>query len=115
MVVVPPTSVLEASVTDDATGGSIGSVKVLVTAPAVAVTVAVCRVVTGVAVTVKVAEVAPLGTVTEAGTDTTARLDERVTGNPAAGAADVKVTVPVIVPPPKAGLGEIESVLSDWA
>lgn len=74
--------------------------KVFATAPPVAVTVAVWRLVTGVAVTVKVAEVAPLGTVTEAGTETTARFDDRVTFRPAAGAAAVKVTVPVIVPPP---------------
>jgi hypothetical protein len=61
---------------------------------------------TGVVVTVKVAPVAPLGTVTEAGTCATAVLPlERVTLTPLVGAAAVKVTVPVELVPPVTPVG----------
>ena len=51
-------------------------------------------------VTLKVALVAPAGTVTLGGTATAALLLESVTCAPPAGAAALSVAVPVAVPPP---------------
>jgi hypothetical protein len=56
--------------------------------------------VTVVVVTVKVAVVAPAGTVTLAGSDAAALLSDNVTTVPAEGAGPVKVTVPVEEVPP---------------
>jgi len=50
--------------------------------------------------TLKLAEVCPAGTVTVAATWTRALLLARLTTSPPAGAADVRVTVPVTLPPP---------------
>src|SRR6185369_8086471 len=65
--------------------------------PSVAVTVTVCGVGTDPAVTVKLDDVAPAGTVTEAGTGSAAGLlEESVTALPPGGAACVRVTVHVV-------------------
>jgi hypothetical protein len=77
--------------------GTLGEVRLsekLTDAPEpVAVMEAVPSVVTADALAVKTAEVAPAGTVTEAGTAKTALLSERATTVPAAGAALLRVTV----------------------
>lgn len=65
-----------------------------------AVIVAVMFFVTVVVVTVKVAEVAPAGTVTDAGTCAEVLLLAKVTTNPAGPALPVRVTVPVEESPP---------------
>jgi hypothetical protein len=61
---------------------------------------------TDVVAIVKVAEVAPVGTVTIAGTVSTALLDDRLTTEPPVGAADESVTVPVDDDPPNTTLGD---------
>ncbi len=68
---------------------------------------------TVVVVMVKVCEVAPAGTVTLDGTvmDLVLELDSETT-TPPAGAADVRVTVPVPVCPPTIVLGVAETLLS---
>jgi hypothetical protein len=71
---------------------------VLATLPAVAVSVADCVEVTAATVAVKVAEVAPEGTVTDAGTTTAASLLPRPTARPPVGAAAVNVTEQESVP-----------------
>jgi hypothetical protein len=67
---------------------------------ALAVTVATVVVVTGWVVTLKLAVLAPSATVTDGGTETSVELLARVTARPPAGAAAVKVTVPVTAPCP---------------
>jgi hypothetical protein len=64
--------------------------------------------VTAVVVIVKVAEVAPAGTVTVAGTVAAELLDERFTTEPPVGAAFESVTVPVVLLPPTITFGLIE-------
>jgi len=64
---------------------------------------------TGCAVTENVAVLAPELTFTEAGTVTLDWFELKVTVTPAAGAAAVNVTVPVMVPPPYAGFGVTET------
>ena len=76
---------------------------------AVAVIVALVLVATALVVTVKLAEVAPDGTVTDAGTVAAALLLERVTTKPAVGAALVMVTVPVDETPPTTVVGLSDS------
>ncbi len=66
---------------------------------------------TAVVVTVKVAEVAPAGTVTEAGTVADVEFDETPTGEPPVGAADLRVIVPVLLFPPTTEAGERLSAL----
>lgn len=56
--------------------------------------------------TVNVAEVAPAGTVTEAGADAPLELEERATTAPPEGAAGESITVPVTVPPLATELGD---------
>ena len=74
------------------------SATVLDALPAVAVTVAVCADETAATVAVKLAEVAPAATVTEAGTVTAELLLASVTARPPVGAAAVSVTVQASVP-----------------
>ena len=75
--------------------------------------VADVAVVTGVVVTVKVALVAPPLTVTLAGTDTAAELSDSDTTMPPAGAAAVKVTVPVADSPPTTVAGLTDRAETD--
>jgi hypothetical protein len=71
---------------------------VLATLPAVAVSVADCVDVTAATVAAKFADVAPEGTVTDAGTTTAASLLPSVTTIPPVGAAAVSVTEQESVP-----------------
>jgi hypothetical protein len=80
-------------------------VDVRVTPPHTAEIVAVVAAVTDVVVTVKVALVAPAGTVTLAGTVAAVELSESDTAAPPAGAAAVNVTVPVDELPPTTLVG----------
>jgi hypothetical protein len=99
VVVWPVLSVPGAQLTDDNCAGETKlTTKVRDTAPAVAVIVADWSVVTANTFTVKVVDVAPAGTVTDAGTVALALLLERLTGNPAPPAAAVRVIVHVEVP-----------------
>jgi len=75
--------------------------------PCVAVKVTVLPVVTGVVEMVTVAEDAPAGMVTVAGSDATGLLDDRLTVNPPAEALPFKVTVPVAESPPATEFGDI--------
>ena len=81
------------------------SVAVLVTAPAVAVIVAVVAAFTDVVVTVKVAVDAPAATVTVAGTAAETLLLANVTTIPPVGAGEPSVTVPVTFVPPLTDVG----------
>ena len=81
-------------------GGVTVSVVVLVAPANVPVIVAVAEVATGVVPAVKVVEVSPAETITEAGTVTAALFDVRVTVYPPAGAGPPRVTVPVEDVPP---------------
>ena len=74
--------------------------------PDAAEIVAVEAVVEATVLTVNVADVAPDTTVTDAGTVAEALLDDRVTTVPAAGAAFVRVTVPVDELPAMTDVGE---------
>ena len=76
------------------------STAVRVAAASVAEMVADVEAVTDVVVTVKVALVAPAGTVTLAGTEAALELSESVTTVPPAGAAALRATVPVEELPP---------------
>lgn len=81
------------------------NVAVLVTDPAVAVTVAVVAAFTEVVVTVKVAVDAPAATVTVAGTAAAALLLAKLTTIPPVGAGEPSVTVPVTFVPPLTAVG----------
>jgi hypothetical protein len=80
---------------------------------AVAVRVALCAVVTAEAVAVKPADVAPLATVTDAGTVTALLLLDRFTASPPLPAAEVSVTVQASVAAPVSALPVQESPLSE--
>jgi hypothetical protein len=67
---------------------------------ALAVNVAVCAAVTDATFAVKLAEVAPAGTATEAGTVTALLLLATFTANPPVAAAAFRVTVQLSVPEP---------------
>ena len=73
--------------------------------PVVAVMVAVVAVVTARVFTVNVTDVAPAGTVTVAGTVAFAELEVSLTTSPPAGAAELRVTVPVELDPPVTAVG----------
>jgi len=104
----PPSTVDGLNVTVDGTGGTTVRSCEALPPPPLAETVASRVLDTGWAVTVNVAVLDPEFTFTEPGTVTADWFDERVTVTPAAGAAAVRVTVPVIVAPPYAGFGEME-------
>ena len=78
----------------------------LLVAPNVAEIVTVVAADTAVVLTVKVAELAPAGTVTVTGKVAVALLEERLTTMPPVPAAPVKVTVPVEELPPVTDAGE---------
>jgi hypothetical protein len=115
----PPTTDAGFTVTDlsetEAAAGFTVSAAVLETAPFVAVIVTAVTAVTVDVVTVNVAVVAPAATVTDTGTDATALFDASVTTKPPAGAADVRVTVPVLDVPPVTDVGFKATVLSTGA
>jgi hypothetical protein len=105
VVIPPPSSEDGEKDTASTIAGKMPSANLSVTPPALAVRLAVILLETTCAVTAKVAEVAPAGTTTVAGTVTCATSEPSATLKPPVGAAALKVTVPVIVPPPYAGLG----------
>ena len=93
-------------------GGFTVNAAVRVSAPSVAETVADVAVVTAVVVTLKLALVAPAGTVTLAGVEAAVELSARDTTTPPLGAAPVNVTVPVDELPPTTVVGFNESAES---
>src|SRR5499426_3520008 len=103
---LPPTTVAEASVTDDRSGGAFGSGPrfrntVFVTPPAVALTLTVVPMTTGLVVTVKLAALFPAGIETVGGTWTTDGLSlVSVTAPPPGGASMTSDTVPRVEVPP---------------
>jgi hypothetical protein len=98
---LPNAKLLELTVNVGTNTGALSCREVVLdTVPAVPVRVAVWEVVTDDTVAVNPAVVAFAGTVTEAGTLTSALLLERVTVNPALGAAAVKFTARATVPAP---------------
>lgn len=82
------------------------TVVVTVEMPVVALIVAVVAVPTAVVLAVNVAVVAPEVTVTEPGTTTAGLFDDKVTVVPPVAALPVRVTVPVVDPPPSSEEGE---------
>jgi hypothetical protein len=115
----PPTTDAGFTVTvlsdTEAAAGFTVSAAVFETAPFVAVIMTAVTAVTVDVVTVNVAVVAPAATVTDAGTDPAALFDASVTTKPPAGAADVRVTVPVLGVPPVTDVGFKATVLSTGA
>ena len=115
----PPTTDAGLTVTDvsetDAAAGFTVSAAVWETTPLVAVIVTAVTAVTVVVVTLNVAVVAPAATVTDTGIVAAALLDASVTTMPPAGAADNKVTVPVLAVPPVTDVGFKATVLSTGA
>ena len=83
---------------------------VFVTEPAVAVTVTGVSDETGLVLILNVAEVAPAGTVTLAGTVALVEEDFNVTMVPPVGAPPERVTVPVELVPPTTELGETDTL-----
>jgi len=100
VVEVPPITELGFSTTELTVGPLTVIVDVCWEPFADAVIVTDWLVATATVVAVKVAEVAPAATLTEAGTVTAALLDARATGSPPVGAAELIVTVPVELVPP---------------
>jgi hypothetical protein len=80
--------------------------------PALAVSIAVCAVLTDATVAEKPALVAPAGTVTEAGTVIDELLLERLTVNPPLAAAAFNVSVQASVPAPVIDAFEQETAVS---
>ena len=115
-VAVPPLAMVEElteRVLRAGGGGFTVTPKVLLTLEYEAVKVTDVAELTVPAVTVKVAEVCPCGTVTEAGTLAAELLElESATAIPPLPAADVSVTVPVAVPPLAIVLELTERLLS---
>ena len=94
LALCPLFRLLGAHVSEDSTAGEIRlTLVVRDTPPATAVTVAVCPTVTSAPVAVKAAVVCPAITVTLAGTLRLALLLDKLTPNPPAGAAAVRVTL----------------------
>jgi hypothetical protein len=92
-------------VSPETDGGLTVNVAFSVTVPAVADTVTDFVALTPTVVAVKVAEVAPAGTTTDAGTVVDGSLELRLTVTPAFGAAPLRVTVPVEEAPPVTAVG----------
>jgi hypothetical protein len=111
----PPTTALGDTATDCRVGGSIVRVAILVTPPALAVIATFVGAFTRRALILKVAEVLPAGTVTDAGTEATALPEDRFTTTPPAGAWPFSVTVPTAVLPLATGFGAIERLDSATA
>ncbi len=105
-----PTTELGETITSVSSGASIFKVAVFEMLPSLAVIVAETGVATAVVLTLKVAVVLPLATVTLEGALPEEELDERETLNPAVGAGPVKVTVPVEDVPPTTEVGETETL-----
>jgi len=105
----PPRTLWGLSVTVIGMAGITGNAHLNVAPKAVTVRFAVTLLVTGTDVIANVPVVAPDGTRTVAGTVTKAVKSElAATEKPAGGAAELSVSVPVIVPPPYPGLGATE-------
>ena len=105
VLAVPPVTDVGFNATVLSTGAVIPRDADWLTPPSVAVIVDAVFAATAVVVTVNVAVVAPAATVTLAGTVAAALLDVSVTTRPPAGAADDRVTVPVLDTPPATDVG----------
>jgi hypothetical protein len=81
--------------------------------PNTALMVAVCCVEIPLVAMANVAEEAPLGMMTVAGTLAVGLIDDKVTVTPPAGANPFKETVPTAVFPPTTGFGATESEAND--
>jgi hypothetical protein len=102
---VPPMTEVGLSVTLTSVAGVTVRVAVLVTLPSIPLMVAILVFVTGAVVMPKVAEVAPTGTVTDAGTVAQLMLHDNVTTVPLVDAGPLMVTVPVDDVPPTTDVG----------
>jgi len=107
--VLPPATDVGERVTDTGAGPRTVSDVVTVTPLLVALSVATAVDWISVVDTLKVAFDAPAATVTLAGTDAAARLDDNVTTRPPFGAGPDSVTVPVADAPPRTDVGETET------
>ena len=107
--VLPPATDVGERVTEIGVGPRTVNDVVTVTPLFVALSVAIAFVWMSVVATVNVAVDAPAATVTLAGTDAAAKLDERSTIRPPAGAGPDSVTVPVADAPPRTDVGETET------
>lgn len=101
----PPKMLVGTKATVAIFGPVTARVAVFVAVPDVAVIVADRSAATAAVVAVKVAEVAPAATVTEAGTVTEAWFEARVMTRPPVGAGLVNVIVPVALTPPTTEVG----------
>ena len=102
---VPPVTEVGETVNVDRDGGVTVSVVVTNGEPLLAVIVALTLVAVGVVLIVKLADVAPAGTVTLVGVDAYALLEVSGTVDPPEGAAPFKVSVPVDEFPPTTEVG----------
>jgi len=108
----PPTTVVGFSTMEATCGGLSLRVVVLATPLSVAVIVTLVTAPTDTLVTVKVAVVAPAGTVTLAGVVVDALLSDKVTTAPPVTAGVSRVTVPVEDVPPVTVAGLITTLIS---
>jgi hypothetical protein len=113
--VAPPVKLVGLRVTEETPIGFTvkGAEKLAV--PAVAVMFAVAALLTTLDETLNVAEVAPDGMTTVAGTDAATLSDFRFTANPADGAALDRVTVPVALLPPRTEEGDTDTAVRTGA
>lgn len=107
---VPPTTGLGEIEIPFSPDGVTVSVVVLLVLPCTAEMVTAVEVETAVVVTAKFADVAPAGTVTVAGTNALALLEERFITEPPDGAPVNRVTVPVAEAPPTTELGDTDTL-----
>lgn len=103
---VPPITDVGATFSDVTVGAVIVKIALWEAPNSVPETVAVADAGTDKVVTVKLAEVVPAATVTDAGTVALVALDARVTADPPVGAGPLSVTVPVLGEPPTTEVGE---------